>query len=87
VGGSDTILASGNSSPASLSTNTWGYNTTGSTTNFVGMTTSPIEIKTASGPYTTGDTTTITYGALTDITKSAGNYTVHVVYTAVPRFE
>jgi hypothetical protein len=87
IGGSDTIAASGNSSPSSLAVNTWGFNTSGSTTNFQGMLTSPTEIKVASGPYTSGDNTTVTYGTKTDITKPAGSYVVSVVYTAVPRFE
>lgn len=83
VNGSDSIPASSNSSPASLSTNTWGYNTNGSS-NFLGMLTTPSLIKDASGPYKNGDNTTVTYKALTDITKGAGNYTVGVVYTATP---
>jgi len=85
--GSDTIPASSNSSPSTLAVNTWGYNTTGSTTNFTGMLTTPSLIKDASGPYKNGDDTTITYGALTDITKSAGDYTVGVVYTVVAENE
>jgi hypothetical protein len=81
--GLDTIAASGNSSAAALATNTWGYNTTGSTTNFVGLTTYPVRFKTATGPYKTGDNTTVTYGVKADITKSAGSYTGTVTYTAV----
>ena len=84
-GGSDTIPASRNSSPATLAVNTWGYNTTGSTTDFIGMKTTPILIKDAVGPYKNGDDTTVTYGALTDITKSAGAYAVDVVYTVVAK--
>ncbi len=84
TGGGDTIPASNNSTATTLATNTWGYNTTGSTTNFLGMLTSPTLIKNASGPYESGDTTTVTYGALTSATKSAGSYTVSVVYTAMP---
>jgi hypothetical protein len=80
--GSDTIPTSANSSAASLATNTWGYNTNGSS-NYIGMTTRPVLLKTATGPYKSGDTTTVTYGVLTDITKSAGNYTTSVTYTAV----
>lgn len=81
--GTDTIPTSGNSSAGPLSTNTWGYNTTGSTTNYLGMTATPKLLKSASGPYETGDNTTVTYGVLTDITKSSGAYTVSVTYTAV----
>jgi hypothetical protein len=87
AGGGSTIAASGNSSPSTLAVNTWGYNTTGSTTNFQGMLTTPTEIKVTSEPYTSGDNTTVTYGAKTDITKPAGTYTGNVVYTAVARFD
>lgn len=83
VNGSSTIAASSNGTAGALSTNTWGYNTTGSTTNFVGITTSPKLLKTATGPYKSGDTTTVTYGVLTDSSKASGNYTVNVTYTAV----
>lgn len=79
--GSSTIPASGNSSAAALALNTWGYNLNGST-NYLGLTTTPQQIKTASGPYTSGDVTTVTYGVVTDLTKPAGAYTVSVVYTA-----
>lgn len=82
--GSDTIPTSGNTSPGTLAVDTWGYNTDGSS-NYLGMPTTPALIKDADGPHKTGDDTTVTYGALTDITKSAGNYTVGVVYTAVAK--
>lgn len=85
--GSDLIAASGNSTAAPLAVNTWGYNTTGSTTNFIGMSATPRLIKDASGPYKNGDDTTVTYGARTDVTKAAGNYSVGVVYTAVAENE
>lgn len=81
--GTDTIPASGNSTPAALSTNTWGFNTTGSTTNFLGMSGTQTLLHSASGPYMSGDATGVTYGALIDITKSAGTYSVDVTYTAV----
>lgn len=81
--GTDTIAASANGSPASLATNTWGYNTSGSTTNFKGMTLSQVEIKSMTGPYKTGDNTSITYGAIVDNSKSSGTYTVNVTYTAI----
>lgn len=83
--GSDTIPASSNSTEAALSTNTWGYNTSGSTTNFIGMQTTPTLIKDAVGPFKNGDNTTVTYGARTDVTKAAGSYTVGVVYTVVAK--
>jgi len=80
--GSETIPASANGSPASLAVNTWGFNTDGSS-NFTGMTTTPMVIKDATGPFKNGDNTTVTYGVLTDITKGAGAYTVAVTYIAV----
>ncbi len=82
--GGFTIPASANVTPATLATNSWGYNTDGSS-NFVGMLTTPSVIKDANGPYKTGDNTTVTYSAVTDITKGAGDYTVGVVYTAVAK--
>lgn len=81
--GTDSIPASSNGSLAPLSTNSWGYNITGSTTNYLGITTTPTLLKTAIGPYKTGDSTTVSYGVLTDITKSSGNYSTVVTYTAV----
>jgi len=78
----DTIPTSGNSVAAPLSTNTWGYNTDGSS-DYLGMTTTPALLKEAAGSYPSGDNTTVTYGVLTDITKSEGTYTVSVTYTAV----
>ena len=80
--GSQTIPASSNGSAAALATNTWGYNTDGSS-NYIGMTTTPTLIKDATGPSKTGDNTTVTYGVLTDLAQTAGSYTVSVVYTAV----
>ncbi len=82
VNGSATIPASGNSTGAALSLNTWGFNTDG-TSNFIGMTTTPRLIKDTTGPAKTGDTTTVTYGALTDAVQSAGQYTTTVIYTAI----
>lgn len=81
--GTDTIPASSNGTANPLSTNTWGYNATGSTTNFLGITNRPVLLKSATGPYESGDNTTVTYGVLTDITKSNGAYAVSVTYTAV----
>jgi len=78
----DTIPASSNSSLAALSTNTWGYNTDGSS-NYLGITTTPTELMTAIGPYKSGNNTTVKYGVLADTTKSAGIYTTAVTYTAV----
>lgn len=85
--GAESIAASSNSSLSPLSVNTWGFNTTGSTSSFMGMRTTPSLIKDASGPFKNGDSTTVTYGALVDITKGAGDYSVGVVYTAVAENE
>jgi hypothetical protein len=84
VNGAATIPTSANSSPAALATNTWGWNTTGSSTNFQRMMTSAQLVKQAAGPYKLGDNTTVTYGAKADITKDAGTYAVNVIYMAVP---
>jgi hypothetical protein len=84
--GSSSIPASSNGTETPLSTNTWGYNTDGSN-NFLGMTTSQALIKTGTGPFVSGDNTTVTYGVLVDNTEPAGDYTTNVVYTAVPQTE
>lgn len=85
VNGSATIPASSNSSAAPLSVGSWGYNTNGSTANFLGMNATSVLLKDASGPYKSGDATTVTYGALTSNTQAAGNYSVAVTYTAVAK--
>lgn len=85
VSGAATIPASGNSSPNPLSVGTWGYNTTGSTTNFLGMASTSSVIKDANGPYKNGDPTTVTYGALVGNTQEAGDYSVAVTYTVVAK--
>lgn len=85
VSGSTTIPASGNSSAMPLSVGSWGFNTTGSPTNFLGMGTASTLIKDAPGPYKNGDSTSITYGALVSNTQAAGNYSVAVTYTAVAK--
>ena len=84
VNGSATIPASANSSPAALAVGSWGFNTDGSS-NFLGMNATGVVIKDASGPFTSGDPTTVTYGALVNGTQAAGNYSVAVTYTAVAK--
>lgn len=81
--GTDTIAASANGSPAPLAVNSWGYNTSGSSSNFKGMSLSQTLVTSKTGPFKNGDSTTFTYGSLIDITKSSGSYTVGVVYTAI----
>lgn len=81
--GSATIPVSGNSSVAPLSLNTWGFNTTGSTTDFMGLGLTPKLIKDADGPFKNGDNTTVTYGALTNTSQDAGSYAATVIYTVV----
>lgn len=83
--GGATIAASANASMNPLSVGTWGYNTTGSTTNFLGMNATSVLLKDASGPFKNGDPTSITYGALTSGTQPAGTYSVAVTYTAVAK--
>jgi hypothetical protein len=87
VNNSATIAASTNSTASALSVGTWGYNTTGDTTNFLGMGATNSIIKDATGPFETGDPTTVTYGALVSNTQPAGNYSVAVTYTAVAKSE
>jgi hypothetical protein len=83
--GSDAIATSSNTSDTTLATGTWGYNTTGSTTNFRGMSGASALVKDADGPYKNGDNTTVTYGALVSSVQSAGTYSVPVTYTAVAK--
>lgn len=82
--GAYSISASANVTANPLSSNTWGYNTDASS-NFVGMTTSQVMIKNATGPFSSGDVTAVTYGVKVDNAKPAGNYSTTVVYTAVPQ--
>lgn len=85
ISGSDSIPASGNTSAGPLSVGTWGFNTTGSTSDFLGMGTTSALIKDATGPFKNGDSTAVTYGALVSNTQPAGNYSVAVTYTAVAK--
>jgi hypothetical protein len=79
-----TLPTSANGSPAALAVDTWGYNTDAST-NFVGMTLSDVLITSITGPASTGNVTTFTYGLKIDLAKPAGNYSTSVIYTAVPQ--
>jgi hypothetical protein len=81
--GSATISASNNGTANPLSVGTWGYNTTGSTTNFLGMPAGGALIKQGSGPFKNGDATTVTYGALAGPTQAAGTYSMSMTYTVV----
>lgn len=83
--GTATIPASSNVTETNLSVGSWGYNTSGSSTNFLGMNATNVLLKDVSGPYKNGDPTTVTYGALTSNTQAAGSYTVAVTYTAVAK--
>jgi hypothetical protein len=87
VNGAATIPASSNTSAGPLAVNSWGYNTTGSTTQFLGMTLTSALTKDAEGPYKSGDDTTVTYGALAGASKEAGSYAASVTYTAVAKNE
>lgn len=80
--GSVNIPASTNTSESALSTNTWGYNTDGSS-NYIGITSTPTLLYAASGPYETGNTTTVTYGVLTALSQPEGSYSAPVTFTAV----
>ena len=78
------LPASANISPASLATNTWGYNVDASS-NFAGLTLTDTLIRSITIPASSGDITTVTYGMKLDLAKPAGNYVATVVYTAVPQ--
>ena len=82
VGSSTNIPASSNTVAAPLSVNSWGYNTDGSS-NFVGILTTPSLLKSAMGPFESGDNTTVTYGVLTDNITPEDSYSVSVTYTLV----
>jgi hypothetical protein len=81
--GSNTIPASSNTTAGPLSVGTWGYNASGSTTNFIGLTTAPVLVRDRSGPFKNGDPTTVTYGTLVPTNKQSGTYLVDITYTAV----
>ncbi len=83
--GPASLPASANGSPAPLSVNTWGYNTSGSTTDFTGMTLSNVLVNAPTGPFSSGDATTFKYGVKVDNQKPAGNYVTSVIYTAAPQ--
>ena len=85
INGAATLPASANGSPSALLANTWGYNVNGSSTDFIGITLSNVLIKTTTGPFTGGDTTSVKYGVKIDNNKPAGNYITSVVYTAAPQ--
>jgi len=80
----DLLPASLNSFPATLATNTWGYNLDASG-NFTGIKLTDTLIHSISTPAKNSDITNITYGAKIDLAKPAGNYTTTIVYTAVPQ--
>jgi len=82
--GSATIPASSNTTAGPLSVGSWGYNTDGSS-NFLGMNSTGVLLKDASGPFESGDATTVTYGALVNNTQAAGTYTTAVTYTVVAK--
>lgn len=82
---SSAIAASTNSTASPLAVGSWGYNTTGSTTNFLGMSATSSLLKDATGPFETGDPTVVTYGALVSGTQDAGSYSVAVTYTAIAK--
>lgn len=80
----NTIPASANVTPAALAADTWGYNTDAST-NFLGMKTTDALIRSLTGPASTGDVTTVTYGLNLDYKTVPGTYTTNIIYTAVPQ--
>ena len=85
VSGSASIPASNNSSAGPLAVGSWGYNLSGSTTNFLGMGNTSTLLVDADGPYKNGNPTTVTYGAFVGPTQEAGTYSVAITYTAVAK--
>jgi hypothetical protein len=83
VNGTYSIPASSNTTEAALVADTWGYNTDGSS-NYIGITSYPVLLVATTGPYENGNTTTVTFGVLTDILAADGNYTGSVTFSAVP---
>lgn len=81
--GANVIPTSGNVTAAPLAINTWGFNTDASS-NFIGIALTDTLLKDASGPFSAGDSTMVTYGLNIDRSKPAGSYTSNVMYTAVP---
>jgi hypothetical protein len=82
TGASSSIPASTNTTEGVLAANTWGYNIDGSGS-YIGITATPTLIYSGSGPFMSGNNTTVTYGVLTNVTVPEGNYSAHVTYTAV----
>ena len=78
------LPASANGSPAPLAMDTWGYNTDASS-NFTGINLSDVLIHSKTGPISSGEVTTVTYGMKLDLAKPAGNFVASVIYTAVPQ--
>jgi len=78
------LPASANGSPAPLAMDTWGYNIDASS-NFTGISLSDSLIHSKTGPISSGEITTVTYGVKLDLAKPAGNYVASVIYTAVPQ--
>ncbi len=81
--GTDTIPVTTNAAPSALSVNTWGYNTTSSTSQFARVQTTPTLLRQSVGPFKNGQPTAVTYGAHVSTAKSAGTYVVNITYTAI----
>lgn len=84
INGGTSLPASANGSPATLSVNTWGYNTDASA-NYIGVTLSDTLIKSVTTPVKSGDITNVTFGINVDMMKPSGNYSSTIIYTAVPQ--
>lgn len=69
---------------SSLGIMNWGYNTDGSV-NFCGASLTDALIKSTATAQPSGEVTTVTYGINLDLRSAPGNYTVSIVYTAVPQ--
>ncbi len=84
--GTTTIPSSANGALASLSANTWGYNASSSTTDFLAIP-APSSPGTIASSNTTASSTphTATIGANVDTTKHAGTYSNDLVITTVAK--
>ncbi len=81
--GAATIAASANGTATTLAVGTWGYNITGSASNFLGLPTGGALIKHGTGPFKSGDATTVTYGVVAGPTQPSGSYSIAMTYTVV----
>lgn len=85
--GADTIPSTTNSTPASLATNTWGYNVgvKDSINTFLTIPSASKTISSSTIP-ASNDTTNVTIGTFVDTTAVSGTYSSEIVFTAVTNY-